>query len=56
MNQIDGLLNREQMNDGGKSIEEGADAVVEIVVPDSYSGFVRLLLFLYTGDQRLPHT
>lgn len=23
--------------------------MAEIVVPDSYSGFVRLLLFLYTG-------
>lgn len=39
------------MNGGGNSIEEEADAVPEIVVPDSYSGFVRLLLFLYTGDQ-----
>lgn len=29
---------------------EGADTVAEIVVPDSYTGFVRLLLFLYTGD------
>jgi len=38
------------MNDGGKHMEEGGDAVAEIVVPDSYSGFVRLLLFLYTGD------
>lgn len=52
LNQTDGVLNRDQMNVSGKSIEEGADAVAEIVVPDSYSGFVRLLLFLYTGDHR----
>lgn len=55
-NETDGVLNRDQMNDGGNGIEEEADAMPEIVVPDSYSGFVRLLLFLYTGDQWLPRT
>lgn len=30
---------------------DGKDAAVaDIVVPDSYLGFLRLLLFLYTGD------
>lgn len=29
---------------------KNGDDMPEIVVPDSYSGFVRLLLFLYTGD------
>lgn len=25
-------------------------AMAEIVVPDSYSGFIRLLLYIYTGE------
>lgn len=29
-------------------------AMAEIVVPDSYAGFVRLLLFLYTGGSAAP--
>lgn len=31
--------------------EEAGNTVAEIVVPDSYPGFVRLLLFLYTGER-----
>ncbi|CAM9859255.1 unnamed protein product [Scytosiphon promiscuus] len=35
---------------GTKEHHEGhATAMAEIVVPDSYSGFVRLLLYIYTG-------
>lgn len=40
------------MAGGTSSDSGGGDHVAEIVVPDSYSGFVRLLLFLYTGASR----
>lgn len=47
---------RDQMERGATGVanetdEHGSHAVTmaEIVVPDSYSGFVRILLFLYTG-------
>ncbi len=29
-----------------------SSALAEIVVPDAYSSFVRLLLFLYTGEKK----
>lgn len=37
------------MADGTLADGQGGDTVAEIIVPDSYTGFVRLLLFLYTG-------
>lgn len=47
-----GFMNRDQMiKPGTAEGEEVGDTLTEIVVPDSYSGFVRLLLFLYTGEQ-----
>ncbi|CAN0090833.1 unnamed protein product, partial [Ectocarpus fasciculatus] len=47
---------RDQMRRGASDNSSGRDehgghstAMAEIVVPDSYAGFARLLLFLYTG-------
>lgn len=41
--------------DEATAVAEAAEAAVamivaEIVVPDSYLGFLRLLIFIYTGD------
>lgn len=43
------------MGHGREEEEQGnlSSALAEIVVPDSYSSFVRLLLFLYTGKMLL---
>lgn len=46
-------MNRDQMADGTLADGQGAGTVAEIIVPDSYTGFVRLLLFLYTGENLL---
>eukprot|EP00903_Cladosiphon_okamuranus_P005884 g5820.t1 len=40
---------RDQMGSGKKEQGGHATDMAEIVVPDSYSGFARLLLYLYTG-------
>lgn len=37
------------MADGMFAGRQDGNALAEIVVPDSHTGFVRLLLFLYTG-------
>lgn len=40
---------RDQMGRGKEETGGHATDLAEIVVPDSYSGFARLLLYLYTG-------